>query len=189
MASIAHRVLQWALRLQKFKYEVIHRPGKLNSRCDGLSRDPLNSTKPYGEEGIEPLYTVGTRATARIKSKPKRTSTTKRTQEEKADKPRTTKIHKRKRDGRSAEKSSAKKATNTPNLVEEQRNKAARTAKTDSQTKKMAQKDKAKTAEQIRQASAAETRRQDQQDIATKAMSDNPLDRPTTEEEWVKANK
>ena len=51
----------------------------------------------------------------------------------------------------------------------------------------MAQKDKAKTAEQIRQASAAETRRQDQQDIATKAMSDNPLDRPTTEAEWVKA--
>ena len=44
------------------------RPGKLNPLCDGLSRDPLKSTEPYGEETIESLYMVGTRANAQVRT-------------------------------------------------------------------------------------------------------------------------
>ena len=49
------------IRLQEFEYEVVHRPGKLNPLCDGLSRDPLPSTEPYGENEVEPLYPISTR--------------------------------------------------------------------------------------------------------------------------------
>ena len=62
--TVGSRVLR-SLRLQKFEYEVVHRPGKLNPLCDGLSRDPLPSTEPYGEREIEALCPINTRLTAK----------------------------------------------------------------------------------------------------------------------------
>ena len=56
-------MLRWALRLQEFEYEVVHRPGKLNPLYDGLK-----STEPYGEEAVESLYAVGTRASAKART-------------------------------------------------------------------------------------------------------------------------
>jgi hypothetical protein len=57
--------------------------------------------------------------------------------------------------------------------------------KTSRQQQKRAKKDELKKAEQKRLTRATETRQQKQQDIATKAISNNPLDRPTTEAEWI----
>jgi len=70
--QVGSRVLRWALRLQEFDYVVVHRPGKLNPLCDGMSRDPLPSTETYGEEPIESLYAVHTRASKGAPAKHKR---------------------------------------------------------------------------------------------------------------------
>ena len=50
------RIMRWVMRLQEFTFEVKHRPGKLNGNADGPSRTPLDSTSPYGEDPVEPLY-------------------------------------------------------------------------------------------------------------------------------------
>ena len=50
------RVARWMLRLQEFDFDIQHRPGRLSSDCDGMTRQPLQSTNPYGESPAEPLY-------------------------------------------------------------------------------------------------------------------------------------
>ena len=50
------RVARWMLRLQEFDFEIKHRAGALSSDCDGMTRQPLESTSPYGEAAVEPLY-------------------------------------------------------------------------------------------------------------------------------------
>ncbi|MEM7282731.1 MAG: RNase H-like domain-containing protein [Pseudomonadota bacterium] len=50
------RVTRWVMRLQEYDFEVFHRAGTASSNADGLSRNPLPSTNPYGEDDIEPLY-------------------------------------------------------------------------------------------------------------------------------------
>ena len=52
------RQLRWVLSTQEFSFDVIHRPGKKHGDADGLSRLPINSTKPYGEEEVEELPTI-----------------------------------------------------------------------------------------------------------------------------------
>jgi hypothetical protein len=32
------RLIRWALKLQEYKFKVLHRPGKRNQHCDALSR-------------------------------------------------------------------------------------------------------------------------------------------------------
>jgi transposase InsO family protein len=51
------RVTRWVMRLQELDFDVVHRAGTANGNADGLSRNPLESTQSYGEEGVEPLYT------------------------------------------------------------------------------------------------------------------------------------
>ena len=50
------RVARWILRLQEFDFEIQHRPGRLSNDCDGMTRQPLQSAAPYGEDPAEPLY-------------------------------------------------------------------------------------------------------------------------------------
>ena len=50
------RIARWILRLQEFDFVIQHRAGRLSSDCDGLTRQPLESVAPYGEEPIEPIY-------------------------------------------------------------------------------------------------------------------------------------
>ena len=52
------RVMRWIMRLQELDFDIVHRSGKSNANADGLSRNPLESTRPYGEAAIEPLYTT-----------------------------------------------------------------------------------------------------------------------------------
>jgi hypothetical protein len=55
-AAAGGRLLRWRLALTEFEFEVYHRKGEKNGNADGLSRLPINSTSPYGEEptSIEP---------------------------------------------------------------------------------------------------------------------------------------
>ena len=43
------RIMRWSLSLQDFKFTIEHRKGKRHGDADGLSRNPLQSTEPYGE--------------------------------------------------------------------------------------------------------------------------------------------
>ena len=43
------RIMRWSLSLQDFNYTTEHRKGKRHGDADGLSRNPLQSTEPYGE--------------------------------------------------------------------------------------------------------------------------------------------
>ena len=54
------RVMRWILKLQELDFDVQHRSGKSNAVADALSRYPLDSTEPYGEDEIEPLYYCNT---------------------------------------------------------------------------------------------------------------------------------
>ena len=54
--SNTSRIARWMLRLQEYDFIVKHRPGKLSNDCDGLTRQPLNSTTPYNETPTELLY-------------------------------------------------------------------------------------------------------------------------------------
>ncbi|CAG2213163.1 unnamed protein product [Mytilus edulis] len=38
------RLIRWALKLQEYNFEVIHRPGSRNQHCDSLSRRDYNNT-------------------------------------------------------------------------------------------------------------------------------------------------
>ena len=51
------RTCHWLVQLGEYDYEVKHRPGCKNGCADALSRCPLRSTCPYGEESVETLYT------------------------------------------------------------------------------------------------------------------------------------
>ena len=42
--------------LQDLDYKIIHRKGSANKNADGLSRNPLPSTRPYNETPLEGLY-------------------------------------------------------------------------------------------------------------------------------------
>ena len=44
------RLARWSMALNDFNYELVHRDGKRNAGPDLLSRNPINSTQPYGEE-------------------------------------------------------------------------------------------------------------------------------------------
>ena len=48
-ADAGGRIMRWSLALQDFDAEYIHRAGKKNGDADWLSRNPLESTEPYGE--------------------------------------------------------------------------------------------------------------------------------------------
>ena len=50
------RCMRWTLRMSSYNYEIVHHPGKLNKVADGLSRCPLISTCPYGQDPIESPY-------------------------------------------------------------------------------------------------------------------------------------
>ena len=41
------------MALNDFDYELVHRDGKRNAGPDHLSRNPIDSTQPYGEEPTE----------------------------------------------------------------------------------------------------------------------------------------
>ena len=52
--SASGRLLRWSLALQDFwPFAVEHRAGKRHGNADGLSRNPLSSTEPYGEGPTE----------------------------------------------------------------------------------------------------------------------------------------
>jgi exonuclease III len=50
------RIMHWVMRIQEFNYTAVHRPGKRHSNCDTLSRQPVDSTRPYGEREVDDLY-------------------------------------------------------------------------------------------------------------------------------------
>jgi exodeoxyribonuclease III len=54
--GLSSRVAHWKLRLSEYDYDIIHTPGKLHTVPDMLSRCPLESTCPYGEQLEPPLY-------------------------------------------------------------------------------------------------------------------------------------
>ena len=46
----------WALRLDQFEYDIVHRPGRLMAHADALSRAPLDLDRaPLTRKEIEPL--------------------------------------------------------------------------------------------------------------------------------------
>ena len=53
-------VSKWLLRLQEFDYTVVHRPGKKSANADGMTRQPLQGTNPFGEEPFEVLSMCST---------------------------------------------------------------------------------------------------------------------------------
>ena len=57
--STNSRIARWILQVQEFDFEVKHRAGRLSNDCDGMTRQPLPHTAPYGEEPTEPLYNEG----------------------------------------------------------------------------------------------------------------------------------
>lgn len=64
--SASGRLLRWSLALQDFwPFAVEHRAGKRHGNADGLSRNPLDSTEPYGEgpTEIQPASLLAFRAT------------------------------------------------------------------------------------------------------------------------------
>ena len=50
-----HRITRWLLAIQAYNCKIYHRPGAKNGNADGLSRNPCESTCPYGEQEEEPL--------------------------------------------------------------------------------------------------------------------------------------
>ena len=50
------RIQKWVIMMQDLSFDTRHRAGSKHGNADGLSRCPLPSTKPYGEEDVEPLY-------------------------------------------------------------------------------------------------------------------------------------
>jgi hypothetical protein len=54
--STINRVHKWIIQLQDLDYDAKHRKGEKHCNADGLSRVPLGSTAPYGEQPSEALY-------------------------------------------------------------------------------------------------------------------------------------
>jgi len=52
------RLMRWALNLQEREYEIEHRKGSAHGNADALSRCPMRSCCPYGEDPIEPIHGV-----------------------------------------------------------------------------------------------------------------------------------
>ena len=50
------RCMRWTLRMSSYNYKIEHHPGRTNKVADGLSRCPLLSTCPYGQDAIETPY-------------------------------------------------------------------------------------------------------------------------------------
>ena len=53
---ISSRIAKWTIRMQDLDFSATHRKGTQHCNADGLSRNPLTSTAPYGERPTEPLY-------------------------------------------------------------------------------------------------------------------------------------
>ena len=53
---ISSRLSKWIIRMQDLDFTTTHRKGSMHCNADGLSRNPLKSTAPYGEKQSEPLY-------------------------------------------------------------------------------------------------------------------------------------
>ena len=52
------RLQKWVISMQDLDFDTVHRKGKSHGNADGLSRNPLTSTQPYGVEPPEPLTGV-----------------------------------------------------------------------------------------------------------------------------------
>ena len=52
--KLTGKLARWALLLQEYEFQVIHRPGIANSNADGCSRCPLSKTTTDNHE-IETL--------------------------------------------------------------------------------------------------------------------------------------
>jgi exodeoxyribonuclease III len=55
-SPISSRLSKWIIRMQDLDFTTLHRKGSQHCNADGLSRNPLKSTAPYGEKSTEPLY-------------------------------------------------------------------------------------------------------------------------------------
>jgi transposase InsO family protein len=55
-APESRRIAPWVMQLQQYSFDIVHKPGKFHTNADGLSRSPLESTQPYGEDPIDELY-------------------------------------------------------------------------------------------------------------------------------------
>ena len=55
-APTQSRIQKWVISLQDLTFDTVHRKGTSHCDADGLSRNHLPSTSPYGEDCIEPLY-------------------------------------------------------------------------------------------------------------------------------------
>ena len=53
---ISSRLSKWIIRMQDLDFTTTHRKGSMHCNADGLSRNPLKSTAPYGEKSSEDLY-------------------------------------------------------------------------------------------------------------------------------------
>ena len=54
------RYARWIMRLQDFKFDIVHRPGRKHGNCDGTSRNPLHVPPgAYGEAVVPALYPEG----------------------------------------------------------------------------------------------------------------------------------
>ena len=54
--AINARIGRWMVRLQEFDFTIKHKAGVLITDVDPISRAPLDSTNPYGQEPMEELY-------------------------------------------------------------------------------------------------------------------------------------
>ena len=56
---ISPRMLRWSIILSAYNYELIHRPGKLISHADALSRSPINDTDLQTNKAVNLLESWG----------------------------------------------------------------------------------------------------------------------------------
>ena len=53
---VTPRIMKWIIKLQDLRYDMKHRKGTAHCDADGLSRNALRETAPYGEAPTPPLY-------------------------------------------------------------------------------------------------------------------------------------
>ena len=54
----SNRLQKWIISMQDLDFETVHRKGKSHGNADGLNRNSLPSTCPYGVDPPEPLTGV-----------------------------------------------------------------------------------------------------------------------------------